>query len=694
MADKAISALPTATTLNTSDLFVLSQSNQAKNTTWQTIIGYLTTALNGHGGIQSIAKTGTSGLADTYTVTLADSTTYTFVVTNGKGISSIAKTGTSGLVDTYTITYNDSSTSTFTVDNGNGITSIVKTPAVPPSITDTYTVNYADGTDYTFTVDNGLSIDTIADYFGASPSDSSEPGSYSTTPPTLSSVNKYLWHYQTYTFNDGSTIETTHAVTGAYGDTGDASYVWIRYAAQQPTQDSDMKGSPDKWIGLYSGTSTTAPTSYTDYTWYQYKGDTGATGATGDYIDPVISYGTSTAAAVEPVTWYNDPSSISYTAGNFVWQKTEYTLHNAQTIQSVDKHIIGYIGQNGAGSGTVTQITFNGTVYADDGTGNVSISVDADDLGAIENPSTKSNGQVLTYDSNADEWVAANPATGNVNTVNNVGVTAGTTNIALYGTDIPLSSGDSTPVTSAIPSLPLSIANGGTGATTAAAAITALGLPLTATPSSGGGMLSVDSTWGLYPAGGISAPYTNDVLADALTLNTGAFFFRGNGSSYTGTVPDSNYKYGTFIVIRRNTTSASVIALPESTSIGIAYNTYSSGAWNGWQSVCPAGSVSTTITPTGFTVSDKVCYRQGSVVFFSFTAKLTTALSAGNTLSFTVSGLPSIPTSYIRARAIAGSAAVDVYIDSYGSGGIRNTGGVNISSGGTFFSISFTYITA
>lgn len=36
----------------------------------------------------------------------------------GNGISSIAKTGTQGLVDTYTITYTDGTTSTFTVTNG------------------------------------------------------------------------------------------------------------------------------------------------------------------------------------------------------------------------------------------------------------------------------------------------------------------------------------------------------------------------------------------------------------------------------------------------------------------------------------------------------------------------------------------------------------------------------------------------
>lgn len=68
--------------------------------------------------IKAIKKTSTSGLADTYTITLTDGATSTFSVTNGKGISSISKIGTSGLVDTYTIRFNDGTTSTFTVTNG------------------------------------------------------------------------------------------------------------------------------------------------------------------------------------------------------------------------------------------------------------------------------------------------------------------------------------------------------------------------------------------------------------------------------------------------------------------------------------------------------------------------------------------------------------------------------------------------
>ena len=84
-------------------------------------------------GIKSIAKTSTSGLVDTYTITFDDDTTETFTVTNGadgedgrdgadgqdgNGIDDIEKTSTAGLVDTYTITLDDGTTKTFTVTNG------------------------------------------------------------------------------------------------------------------------------------------------------------------------------------------------------------------------------------------------------------------------------------------------------------------------------------------------------------------------------------------------------------------------------------------------------------------------------------------------------------------------------------------------------------------------------------------------
>lgn len=83
MADKSIEELNPASTINANDSFVLSQNGAAMRLTGQVLINWLTKMADGHGGISSITKTGTSGVVDTYTITLADTTTSTFTVTNG-----------------------------------------------------------------------------------------------------------------------------------------------------------------------------------------------------------------------------------------------------------------------------------------------------------------------------------------------------------------------------------------------------------------------------------------------------------------------------------------------------------------------------------------------------------------------------------------------------------------------------------
>ena len=118
MADKAISELIAAEQIKAADLFVLEQDSAAKKLTGQILLNWLTAAADGHGGISSIVKQSTSGITDTYRITMADTTTFDFTVKNGRGISTIAKVSASGLVDTYRITYNDNTTSTFTITNG------------------------------------------------------------------------------------------------------------------------------------------------------------------------------------------------------------------------------------------------------------------------------------------------------------------------------------------------------------------------------------------------------------------------------------------------------------------------------------------------------------------------------------------------------------------------------------------------
>lgn len=195
MADKAISELTAAEQIKSTDMFVLEQDGTAKRLQGQVLLNWLTAAADGHGGISDISKTGTNGLVDIYTITLADTTTKTFTVTNGNGLTDFEKISTEGLVDTYRFTRTD-------------------------------------GTYFIFSVANG-----------------------------------------------------------AKGDRGDDWYVWIKYASQEPTEEShDIGNTPDDWMGVYSGTASEAPTDWKQYTWQQVKGDSGATvqtsGLFGFDVDP------------------------------------------------------------------------------------------------------------------------------------------------------------------------------------------------------------------------------------------------------------------------------------------------------------------------------------------------------------------------------------------------------------------------
>lgn len=122
MADKAIGDLNVApgSIDDANTLFVVQQSGAAYKVTGHEFITALGTILDGHGGVKSIVYTPPvpPSLEGTMVITLADNSTTSVVVDNGKGITSIAKTATAGLVDTYTISYNDGTTTTFSVTNG------------------------------------------------------------------------------------------------------------------------------------------------------------------------------------------------------------------------------------------------------------------------------------------------------------------------------------------------------------------------------------------------------------------------------------------------------------------------------------------------------------------------------------------------------------------------------------------------
>lgn len=253
MADKAIGSLVQTTTLGLDDLLVLEQNNTAKSISGQNLINLLAAALDGHGGITSIAKTSSSG-------------------TNPK-------------VDTYTITFADESTSSFTVTNG------------------------------------------------------------------------------------------------LKGDTGAQTYVWIRYANRNPVSDSDLTTTPDKWIGIYVGTASSAPSTRGSYTWYEYKGETGDTGAAATLESSAIEYQASASGTEIPSgAWSSTVPTVQQ--GYYLWTRTTLTFNSGSPviIYSVSRS-----GVDGSGTGTVQSVN----EVDPDNNGNVSLS--ATDIPTSDNSNVQSS---------------------------------------------------------------------------------------------------------------------------------------------------------------------------------------------------------------------------------------------------------------------------------------------------------------
>ena len=156
-----------------------------------------------------------------------------------------------------------------------GISSIAKTSE--SGLTDTYTLTYSDGTTMTFNVVNGKGISNVSSYY-------------------VSAEHKT---YVTISFNDGSASYVFSVRDGEKGDTGAtgaSSTVFIKYAANYPTSDSDMESAPDAWMGVAVG--TVEPAHYTDYAWYNTKGPAGDDGPAGTSPTATVEGGSLAGSSV------------------------------------------------------------------------------------------------------------------------------------------------------------------------------------------------------------------------------------------------------------------------------------------------------------------------------------------------------------------------------------------------------------
>ena len=244
----------------------------------------------------------------------------------------------------------------------------------------------------------GNGIKGIAEHYAVSASNSTVPTSWSSTVPTMTESNKYLWNYETITYTNGTTVDTTKRVIGVYGNKGatgatgsqgyslvanvvrDAftEYQWTTYGTINHEESwSSTSGIRNGCrIGdMFAIVGTATDTKNAHVAYYRSntasgdlrgicishtiiprgatgatgsKGDKGDTGATGKGVkSTAVTYQVSSSGTSVPTgTWSSSVPSAS--AGQYLWTRTimTYTDNTTSTLYSVGK--MGTNGTNGA----------------------------------------------------------------------------------------------------------------------------------------------------------------------------------------------------------------------------------------------------------------------------------------------------------------------------------------------------------
>lgn len=129
--------------------------------------------------------------------------------------------GTDGKTYYLHIKYSNDGGSTFTGNNGEDTGDYIG------QYVDTESADSSTPSDYKWAKikgdkgEQGLGIKRVTNYYAVSSSNTTEPSSFSTDVPVMTSTNKYLWAYEETTYTDNSTSSTKKRVIGVYGDKGD-----------------------------------------------------------------------------------------------------------------------------------------------------------------------------------------------------------------------------------------------------------------------------------------------------------------------------------------------------------------------------------------------------------------------------------------------------------------------------------------
>jgi hypothetical protein len=161
------------------------------------------------------------------------------------------------------------------------------------------------------------------------------PG-WTTTPQSMTTTNKYLWTYHTYTYADEHISNTSPVITGVYGEDGSPG-------AQGPKGDKGDTGDQ----GAQGPKGDKGDT-----------GDQGAQGPKGDNGTSVtvssVQYASSTSGTTAPTSgWQNTIPTVAQ--GSYLWTKTTYSNGSIAYTNSRQ-------GVNGT-NGTSVTITSQSVTY-------------------------------------------------------------------------------------------------------------------------------------------------------------------------------------------------------------------------------------------------------------------------------------------------------------------------------------------
>ena len=135
------------------------------------------------------------------------------------------------------------------------------------------------GTDGT----NGIGIKSVTNKYQVSTSNTTAPTSWSDTPQTMTSTNKYLWNYEIITYSNNTTSTSTPAVIGTYGDkgnTGDTGKGVKGVVTEYYLSNSESTQSGGSW-------TTTQPT-YKENHYYWTRTKITWTDNTTTYTTPIL----------------------------------------------------------------------------------------------------------------------------------------------------------------------------------------------------------------------------------------------------------------------------------------------------------------------------------------------------------------------------------------------------------------------